>query len=118
MQRDMELVRQILIDISESKVPTSLVQSEKSEEYLYHLDIMQQAGLITYSKEAFYDGKVYIEKPRLTWTGNDYLEALFSNKIWDRTKKIINEKGMTLATVPIDVIIELAKLQFKNIFGT
>lgn len=55
--------------------------------------------------------------PKLTWYGNDYLDAISSENVWSKTKEIIKEKGMEVSNVPFEVLIELAKLQVKNWIG-
>lgn len=118
MKRDMEFVRKILIDISEGKIRQELsFDSEEDLKYHYHLQIMEQAGLVKYKEIASMDGTYYIDEPRLTWAGNDYLDAIFNEGVWSKTKEVIKGKGMEVSNVPFEVIIELAKAQLKHWFG-
>ena len=119
MKRDMELVRKILIDISEDNTKLDIDSNSKEDLiYDYHLEIMEQAGLITFKKQVFMGGSAfYVEPPKLTWYGNDYLDAISSENVWSKTKEIIKEKGMEVSNVPFEVLIELAKLQVKNWIG-
>lgn len=117
MKRDMEKVRNILVDFSNGKGNTNLTKSQEDLEYIYHLEIMRQAGLITYKEQKHKSGMFLHGVPRLTWIGNDYLEAISNEGVWAKTKDVIKNKGMELSNVPIDLVVDLAKYQIKNLFG-
>lgn len=119
MKRDMELVRKILIDISEGNTKLDIDSNSKEDLiYDYHLEIMEQAGLITFKKQVFMGGSAfYVEPPKLTWAGNDYLDSISNEGIWAKTKEVIKEKGMEVSNVPFEVLIELSKLQVKKWIG-
>lgn len=77
MRRDMELVRQILKDITEGNIKKKFYfrgpEKEENEKYVYHLEIMKQAGLIKYQEKRILSGGLIIHgKPTLTWIGNDF----------------------------------------------
>lgn len=117
MKRDMELIRKLLIDISEGKAKQELSYDlEEDMIYEYHLDIMQQADLITLDKQGFMGG-IFVGEPRLTWTGNDYLDSIANETVWSKTKEVIKNKGLEASSMPLDILIDLAKQQFKNWIG-
>jgi len=60
---------------------------------------------------------VYIEEPRLTWDGNDYLDSISNEGIWNQTKETIKTKGFELEEVPFTVIKEFTKQQIKRSIG-
>lgn len=118
LKRDMELVRQIMIDISKGKVKQELnFDSEEDIKYHYHLEIMQQAGLVIYKESAYMGGTFFVDEPKLTWAGNDYLDAISNESVWSRTKEAIKNKGMEVSNIPFDVLIDFAKYQFKKWIG-
>lgn len=117
MKRDMEFVRNLLINISEGKYKVELTDSEEDKKYLYHLKIMKQAGLIDYAVKTFYDGAFIDNGPELTWNGNDFLDSIKSDNVWEKTKGVLKEKGTELSSIPFSILVELAKEQFKVTFG-
>ncbi|MFB9974577.1 DUF2513 domain-containing protein [Allobacillus sp. SKP2-8] len=83
MRRDMELVRTILIDLSKGRNTIELNPLDRKDElYDYHIEILRQANLIYY-KNRFEDRipRIYIDEPRLTWKGNNYLDNISDSNI-------------------------------------
>lgn len=118
MKRDMELVRKISIDLSEGKGKTTFRSSSREDlEYMYHLEIMRQANLISYKENKFKGGMTLLEVPKLTWQGNDYVDAISNDGIWNKTKDVIKQKGIKLSEIPLDLVIDIAKVQVKSMFG-
>ncbi|WP_029265712.1 DUF2513 domain-containing protein [Virgibacillus alimentarius] len=118
MKRDMELVRKMLFDFSEGKgdVKASL-HDERDKEYIYHLRIMRQAGLIEYKESKYKGGMLLYRSPTLTWQGNDYLDAISNESVWNKTKEGVKAKGLELGNVPFSVVKECAIMQLKQLIG-
>lgn len=119
MRRDMELVRSILLDVSKSNKTFELDPlNPKDKLFIYHIDILKQANLIFY-KDKFEDmvPRVYIDEPRLTWEGNDYLDNISNETIWKKTKSMILNKGFELSDVPFSIIKDVAKMKLKESIG-
>lgn len=113
----MERVRSMLIDFSEGEGRKRLGDSEDDQLYIYHLEIMQQAGLITYRAAGSKDGTFLFEPPKLTWQGNDYMESISNDTIWKKTKDAIKSRGMKLSEVSLEIVVAVAKAQAKKSFG-
>jgi hypothetical protein len=121
MKRDMELVRDILIQIEGNPILDGLrwVHFDKAEEVCttgnsykevaYHLTLLVEAGLVK--------GKSGIEEmpvvTKLTWQGHEFIDNIRDKDIWHRTKERI--KG--LPTVAMSVIVEVAKAEIKAKLG-
>lgn len=117
MKRDMELVRSLLMDVSEGKSKMELDGSDDEDnKYLYHLKIMRQAGLIEYTVKSYYEGSFIENKPELTWQGNDFLDSIKYDNVWNKTKTVIKEKGAEISSIPFSILVELVKEQFKSTF--
>lgn len=119
MRRDMDLIREILLELSKGKEEIEL-DPLKSEDKLfeYHIDILKQANLISY-KNKFQDmvPKVYIDELRLTWLGNDYLDNISNESIWNKTKEVVFSKGFELGNIPFSIIKEITTNQIKAKIG-
>ena len=126
MKRDMEFVRQLIIDFSEGKGKTTFVNNlygEPTEEYLrdqkyiYHLKIMKQAGLISFNEYNMKIGYRLESIPELTWRGQDFLNTLEDDTVWNKTKEAMKKKGLEVGKVSFDTIIEFAKFKVKEKLG-
>ena len=96
MKRDMDLVRTILFALADSDEPlwsTDLVTDEYSRDIIgYHFLILDEAGLIVANVKAADDDPYYIAvASRLTWEGNDFLDAVRDESIWKRVRSTIGK---------------------------
>lgn len=96
MKRDMDLVRTILFALADSDEPlwsTDLVTDEYSRDIIgYHFLILDEAGLIVANVKATDDDPYYIAvASRLTWEGNDFLDAVRDESIWKRVRSTIGK---------------------------
>ena len=110
MKRDMELVRIILLAIADSNEPieASRIANEKYSANLvgYHFQILNEAGLIVASVSAAGNNPYYFASAsRLTWEGNDYLDAIRDESIWRRIKSAV---AKATGTTTLDVVKTLA----------
>ena len=110
MRRDMDLVRAILRELSESDGPldaSALADGAHDlGEVAYHLEIMEQAGLIRCTVRRAWGGEVVrASADALTWEGNDFLDAVASDNVWAKVKRAV---GKTLGSASFETIKELA----------
>ena len=111
MKRDMELVRAILFALEEkenSNVTRGLkVDGYSGETVPYHCKMMHEAGMIDfYSESRTGNGSIYLyQVGNLTWYGQEYLEQIRQDTVWNRTKDVIKDKGLPMA---LDIIKEVS----------
>ena len=96
MKRDMDLVRTILLALADSDEPlwsTDLVPDDYSRDVIgYHFLILDEAGLIMANVKAADNDPYYIAvASRLTWEGNDFLDAVRDESIWKRVRSTIGK---------------------------
>ena len=112
MKRDMDLIRLLL-----EKVETD--QDLESEDYtleqvLYHLVLMEEAGLIVASFVRSGMGQVIgADTERLTNAGHDFLETARNKTVWNKFKTTVAKAG---GGVTIDLAKELLTKLAKDHF--
>lgn len=94
MKRDMDLVREILKELSETDRPldaSTFVTDTRSKAVVgYHFRIMQEAGLIVARIMSADNDPYYVcQAVRMTWDGEDFLAAIASDTVWSKVKKTI-----------------------------
>lgn len=109
MKRDMDLVREILLEIEKLYVSTAIynlkIDGYNTETIAYHCKILHEAGLISNYKAQYADNTIYsFGVGSLTWEGNDYLDKVRDNSIWRKTKDVITKKGLPLVFDTIKTI--------------
>ena len=85
MMRDMELVRQILLQVEANDDPQHMVdpvvEGRGEQEVSYHVMIMQQAGLLE-GMDRSAIGIFRWSASRLTWAGHEFLDAAKNEERW------------------------------------
>ena len=109
MKRNMDLVREILLEIEKQYVSTAIynlkVEGYDAETIAYHCKILFEAGLISDYKAQYADNTIYsFGVGSLTWVGNDYLDKVRDNSTWRKTKDAIAKKGLPLVFDTIKTI--------------
>lgn len=120
MRRNMDLVREILIEASKSdkEVRASDIAEKSSkyslEEIIYNIRIMGEGNLINVYIDEREAGVVDAYVMDITWQGNDFLDSISSNEIWEKIKNNFSDK---IINIPFDILISLAKLYMKSNLG-
>jgi len=116
MTRDMELIRKILFTIEERYVDVAIYNLEvygyDKKTIAYHCDLLYQAGLVKAYKGQYADDELYsFGVGALTWEGHDYLDKIRNDKVWNKTKSVINDRGLPLI---IETVKEIASAIISN----
>jgi len=120
MRRNMDLVREILIEVSKSdkEVRASEIAEKSSkyslEEIIYNMKIMEEGNLINVCIGEREVGVVDVIVLDITWYGNEFLDSISSNEIWEKIKNNFSDK---IINIPFDILTSLAKLYLKNKLG-
>lgn len=124
MKRDMDLVRAILLALAESDEElwsTSLVSDKYSREIIgYHFLILNEAGLIVANVQAADDDPYYAAVAlRLTWEGNDFLDTVRDETIWNKVRSTVGKitSGASFEvfkTVASSLALEAIKLSLRE----
>ena len=117
MERDMELVRELLLKIADANEPLDFSdmvpgRTEGTKEYAlaaYHMQMLiEEAGLVRGIDASTMSGKDWIHL-ELTWFGQDFIESIRDPTVWDQTK----EGAKKLGGVSWDILLGLAKAYVK-----
>jgi len=115
MKRDMEMIRQILIDVEAHDSAKPCLQVDDANA-AYQIALMKEAGLV----EAIIleDGQGLPRAAallRLTWSGHDFLDSSRDSKIWKMAVEHIIKPG---ASWSFSILSEWLKQEaHRHIFG-
>jgi Hypothetical protein (DUF2513) len=115
MDRDMELVRKIMLKIKSGDLRAA-VEGYDDDAINFHAALLIDRGLIEgtphYSssgtKPADIPDRVKIK--RMTWEGHDFIEAVQADTKWNKVKDFLVQAGK-------DLTIETIKHASKQLFG-
>lgn len=121
MKKDIDFIRELLLNIEGADKPLELGQLLKIEpdahKLAFHFDLLEHSGLIEGSiTRAFGGDVVYLKISGLTMTGFNFLDSIRSPQIWSKAKELIKN---TIGTATLETLAvfcnELAK---KMLSGT
>lgn len=109
MKRDMELIRKVLLHIEENYVDVVLYNIEidgyEFKTIAYHCKLCYEAGLISDYGNNYASGEIInFGVSSLTWNGHEFLEKIKDETIWNKTKKVMQEKGIRFTIKAIEQI--------------
>lgn len=90
MQRDMELVRALLLKIESATEPVDSaaleVEGFDSESIQYHVRLLAEAELLHAADTANRGNRYAMLVFRLTWNGHEFLDAARDNTTWSKAR--------------------------------
>ncbi len=99
MKRDMDLARQILLELEKAPYDGRLlivdIADYEEEAINYHVLLLAEAGLIEAKDLSSLDGAEWVPT-RLTWQGHEFLDAARDQSRWNQAKRTISERGGSL----------------------
>lgn len=104
MKRDWDLVRRIMVDLeslpANGELDAGNVEGYEKPVVAYHMEMMQEAGLIKGISVSTFVGLDFIAQS-LTWEGHELLNKIRQDTTWKKIKGWATAKGLDLT---IDVI--------------
>lgn len=110
MKRDMELVRAILFEVEKLPPLTHSrieIKGHDMQEIACHCEMLYQCGLIKrYHGDEIdaFDGVIDFWVEDLTWAGHDFLDKIREDTTWNKTKKVIKDKGIPFVLEAINTV--------------
>lgn len=130
MIRDMDFIRELLEDISKGKDNFSLNFSYEEDNPLedpanntdkktiYHLDLMKEANLITWTgRHCYFDSTQCYYNVQLTWEGHDYYNAVRNNTVWNKVKNHLKSYHFRIEEASFEIIKGIANQKLKEWLG-
>jgi hypothetical protein len=123
MKRDMDLARQILLELETSDDAVGhgwgvvQVEGRPAKEIFYHVMLLAEASLIE-AKDCSHTGEGGFDwRPmRLTWPGHEFLDAAREEGRWQKAKKVVMERA---GGVSFDVLKAVrVKMATDAVLGT
>lgn len=110
MKRDMDLVRSILKTVGDAEGSVSiegLIDDRHDKELVgYHIRLIEEAGFVKATIRGADDDPYYFcVISRLTWKGNDFLDSIRDETVWEKTKKVV---GDAVGSASFDVFCSVA----------
>ena len=124
MQRNMDLIRRLLLEI-ESEPSTQYrfeIDGVEELELYYHVDLLVEANLIRGVKVRWAsDGtlaSLFLGSPvALTWDGHEFLNAARNETVWQQTKEKAQARGLDIQSLTFDLIKSLSVSTIKSSLG-
>jgi hypothetical protein len=124
MKRDWDVIREILIRLEEATseddcLRLSSFPPERAHEISYHAELLMEADLINgQMSKTLGPGPYDFFAEKLTWNGHEFLDAIRSDTIWQKTKNSFLSKGLSITFDLVkSVAVEVASAYLKTSAG-
>ncbi|MDE0101565.1 MAG: DUF2513 domain-containing protein [Bryobacterales bacterium] len=114
MKRDMNLIREILVEIEDAyngrnRVQIHSVEGHSGIKVAYHVRLLVDAGYVNAGTINTSDGTTHLIRG-ITWEGHEFLDAVRSENVWRRVQKKLKEIGGQASMITVkQLAIEAAK---------
>lgn len=121
MKRDMELVRDLLLKISEADGPLNFSETLRPDSddnaravAEYHMAMLvDEVGFVRGIDASSMDGRDWIDLV-LTWHGQDFLDSVRDPTVWAKTRDGVKKLGGVTFEMFIGIAKEVAKAEVKK----
>jgi hypothetical protein len=118
MKRDMDLVRQILLEMERrssyvEQLKPITIEGRSDEEVSYHIMLLHEAGLMEASGMTG-GGRLHWIPQSLTWEGHEFLDAARDDTRWNKMKVMVKEKA---GAVGFEVVKQVLVVMARQAMG-
>lgn len=119
MQRDLDLIRSILLKIESNDRDQSdewfSLEGEDESAVSYNLELLVEAGFVEALRNIDLGTPFpHFVRTRLTWTGHEYLDQVRDPKIWRKTKAASSKLGGVALPMIADIAKGYIKVELKK----
>jgi len=105
MKRDMDLIRQMVLQVRNSNSSVSSMAGVDQELFMQHAQLLQEAGLADASLQVVQHRVCAAIIWRLTWAGQDFADAITEDTLWRKAKEnVIKPMGSWTFGVLLDYL--------------
>lgn len=103
MERNWDLIREILIRVKEKPIAEytldlSYWSEDIQPEIVYHIEILLDEGYLKGTMHTGGFGELDIPLVKhLTWEGQNYLDSIGDDTVWNKTKESFVSKGLSMS---------------------
>ena len=118
LKRDMDLIRQILLRIEswDQWLQSGFDMCGYEKNIVdYNLVLLISRGLVDGHVNRSIKGNPHLIVGQLTWEGQDFLDAIRSDSIWQKTKDHMKSKN--LQSVPYEILNKVAMDQINDLLS-
>ena len=117
MKRDWDTVRDVLTKLEGlpntdhylSLGKFELTDANAAYAISYHMELLIEAGLVEGKmSRVLGGGPINFTATRLTWTGHEFLDAIRSDTVWNKTKETFTTKGLDMTFETIKAVAAAA----------
>lgn len=112
MKRNWDTIRELLAKVEACTLPAEMIRlgdfpEEQAAEVSYHMALLIEAGLVNGQmvKTLGPEVKDFFAQ-KLSWSGHELLDSIRSDTVWQKTKKMFAEQGLSMT---FDLVKEGAK---------
>ncbi len=112
MERDMDLIRRIVMAVRESQKVVSGLEGVPREQFAEHAQLLVEAGLVNANvldghKKPSGPASIY----RLTWAGHNFADSINEDKLWQKAKDNIMKPA---ASWTFGILLEYLKVEISR----
>lgn len=105
MKRDMDLIRQMVLQVRNSNGSVSSMPGVDQEVFMEHVQLLQEAGLVDAAIQVVQHRVRAAIIWRLTWAGQDFASAIAEDTLWRKAKEnVIKPMGSWTFGVLLDYL--------------
>ena len=117
MTRDMDLIRQILIEVDAHQDPMRPFHVQAAgyspDQIAYHVKLLAEAGYVdamNFTTHASFDWR----PQSLTWRGHEFLGAIRNDTVWQKLKAELKDRRLD---APLELVQQLASKLVASLLG-
>ena|SRR5712692_1975594 len=112
MQRDMDIVRRILLAVRQAKEPVTSVEGVPPQQFAMHAQILDEAGLVVAALGGG-DNRIAVSAMiyRLTWDGHEFADSIIDDTLWKKAKEHVIKPS---ASWTFSLLLEYLKAEIRR----
>ena len=112
MQRDMDMVRKIILAVRQAETLVTSVEGVTPQQFAMHAQLLAEAGLVTAAlgggeNRIAVSAMIY----RLTWDGYEFADSIIDDTLWKKAKDHVIKPS---ASCTFGILFEYLKAEIRR----